>query len=97
MPWDVNTILEENKDDQPVTEPKDLSVIWDINPNKKQKFLYISYVPKAPGIKKMVIYIETGVQNFTLPVVFKVKNKAMALNKEIYDLGVVTNPRVKEQ
>ena len=97
MPWDVNTILEENKDEQPVisTEAKDMSVIWDINSNKKQKFLYISYVPKTPGLKKLTVYVETGVQNFTVPIVFKVKDKAVTLHKEIYDLGVVTNPRVK--
>ena len=88
-------MLEENKDNESkVRENKDMSVIWDIGPKKKQKFLHIGYKPETPGVKKITLFIETEVQNFTLPLLFKVKPKTLILNKELYDLGIVTNANV---
>ena len=92
VPWDVNTILEDvNK---PAEEIKDMSVVWNIAPQKKQKFLYIGYSSETVGLKRVNLFIDTPLQNFTIPLVFMVKPKTLVLDKELYDLGVVINPKV---
>lgn len=92
---DVNTIIDEQVPEKQANEAKYMSVIWDIGSQKKQKFLHVAYKPQTLGLKRMNLFIETGVQNFTVPLNFKVKPRTLILNKELYDLGMVTNTKVK--
>ena len=92
VPWDANSILEDVS--KPAEEIKDMSIVWNIASQKKQKFLYIGYSSETPGLKRVNLFIDTPVQNFTIPLLFLVKPKTLVLDKELYDLGVVINPKV---
>ncbi len=93
VPYDTNSILEDYSTNP--QEVKDMSIVWNIVPAKKQKFLYIAFNSETPGLKRVNLFVDTPVQNFTIPLIFKIKPKTLLFDKELYDLGIVTNPKVR--
>jgi len=97
VPWGVNNMIDDETDTDPSQEAKKMSKIWDIAPGKKQKFLAIRYKSETVGLKKINLFIDTKLQNFTIPLIFKVKPRTLILDKELYDLGIVTNPKIPHE
>jgi len=97
VPVDVNDIIDDETDNDAAQEAKKMSKIWDIAPQKQQKFLALRYKSETVGLKKINLFIDTKLQNFTIPLIFKVKPRTLILDKELYDLGVVTNPKIPHE
>jgi len=95
VPWDVNDIIEEREQGSKIVETRDMSIKWNIGPQEKKKFLVVSYTAREIGLYTFKLFVDTEVQNFTIPFYFKVAHASLKFNKEIYDLGVVTDTMVR--